>query len=66
MQRRICPICEQMWLRPLVAYTPHADEEVLHENEHTIHVVRNGQHFLAKTQQNVLEEMEADRKLVLN
>lgn len=66
MERRICPICSQMMLRPLPAESKRLGEKVLHENENYKHVTRNGQHFLIKTAHNVLEEMEMHSTLVLN
>lgn len=56
MQRAMCPICERMWLRRLQKYAPHKGETVVCQNEYTIHVERNGQHFLAKTERAILEE----------
>lgn len=66
MKAAICQICGQKGLIPhLGEYKPWKDDGILCENEGVIHFIRHGNHYLAHTQENVIEEI-GERKLVLN
>ena len=69
MQRAQCPVCKSRWPRKLAGYAPHKKEVILCHNEFYIHVIRNGQHFLAHTERAKVEEGDntiQNIQLVLN
>lgn len=60
-----CPICDKNNLLPLPGYKIQRGDKVECENNDYKHVERDGRHYLARTPENILEEL-TPKELLLN
>lgn len=65
MELFTCPICGHKGLRPRHGYKHGQWGHILCENEDFIHLAWAGKHYLARTPQNIQEELN-QKDLVLN
>ena len=64
-----CPICQQKGLIESPGTGKVAQDSIVHENENFIHFEVAGNHFLARTAENIIAELglsDPSEKMILN